>query len=77
MCLADFSSNYRVVFGQQAKEKNVYQLLNDMEFIQKRTANKAAFIRYAQFKEKKQPEKFTENCLNFVLHCFNAQLRPQ
>ncbi|RXN04162.1 replicase helicase endonuclease [Labeo rohita] len=28
MCLADFVSNYRVVYGRQTKGKNVHQLLN-------------------------------------------------
>ncbi|RXN36942.1 replicase helicase endonuclease [Labeo rohita] len=37
MCLADFVSNYRVVYGRQTKGKNVHQLLNGMGFIQKRT----------------------------------------
>ncbi len=58
MCLADFVSNYRIVYGRQTKGKNVHPLLNNMGFIQKRTVGKSAIIRYARFSEEKQPEKF-------------------
>ncbi|RXN38170.1 replicase helicase endonuclease [Labeo rohita] len=51
MCLADFVSNYRIVYGRQTKGKNVHRLLNEMGFNQKRTVGKAAIIRYARFSE--------------------------
>uniref|UniRef100_A0A9J7Z8N9 ATP-dependent DNA helicase n=1 Tax=Cyprinus carpio carpio TaxID=630221 RepID=A0A9J7Z8N9_CYPCA len=78
MCLADFVSNYRVVYGRQTKGKNVLPLLNDMGFIQKRTVGKAAIIRYARFSEEKQPEKFCGTLVKlYVPHRFNEQLKPQ
>lgn len=58
MCMADFASNYRVVYGTQKQGKNVIPLQNDMGFIQKRTKGKAAVIRYARFSEQKDPEKY-------------------
>ncbi|RXN32331.1 replicase helicase endonuclease [Labeo rohita] len=78
MCLADFVSNYRVVYGRQTKGKNVHQLLNGMGFIQKRTVGKAAIIRYARFSEEKQPEKHYGRLVKlYVPHRFNEQLKPQ
>ncbi|KAK2860272.1 hypothetical protein Q7C36_004438, partial [Tachysurus vachellii] len=47
ICLADFASEYRIVYGQQTKGKNVHQLLNGMGFFQKRTVGKAAFYKCA------------------------------
>ncbi|XP_073724526.1 uncharacterized protein [Misgurnus anguillicaudatus] len=77
MCLADFASNYRIVYGRQTKGKNVQRLLNDMGFIQQRTVGKAAVIRYARFSEEKQPEKFYGRLVKlYVPHRFNAQLKP-
>ncbi|XP_073714148.1 uncharacterized protein [Misgurnus anguillicaudatus] len=77
MCLADFVSNYRLVYGQQTKGKNVQRLLNDMGFVQKRSVGKAAVIRYARFSEEKQPEKFYGRLVKlYVPHRFNAQLKP-
>ncbi|XP_026084957.1 uncharacterized protein LOC113060278 [Carassius auratus] len=78
MCLADFVSNYRVVYGRQTKGKNVLPLLNDMGFIQKRTVGKAAIVRYARFSEEKQPEKFCGTMVKlYVPHRVNEQLKPQ
>ncbi|RXN16065.1 ATP-dependent DNA helicase PIF1-like protein [Labeo rohita] len=78
MCLADFVSNYRVVYGRQTKGKNVHRLLNDMGFIQKRTVGKAAIIRYAQFSEEKQPDKHYGRLVKLYMpHRFNEQLKPQ
>ncbi|XP_055056177.2 uncharacterized protein [Misgurnus anguillicaudatus] len=77
ICLADFVSNYRIVYGQQTKGKNVQRLLNDMGFVQKRSVGKAAVIRYARFSEEKQPEKFYGRLVKlYVPHRFNAQLKP-
>ncbi|MCI4395547.1 hypothetical protein PGIGA_G00181850 [Pangasianodon gigas] len=78
MCLADFASNYRIVYGRQTEGKNVHRLLNNMGFIQKRTVGKAAIIRYARLSEEKQPEKFYGRLLKlYVPHRHNAQLKPQ
>nr|XP_021330385.1 uncharacterized protein LOC101882679 [Danio rerio] len=78
MCLADFASNYRVVYGQQIKGKNVLRLLHDMGFIQKRTVGKPAVIRYARFSEEKQPEKFYGRMVKlYVPHRHNAELKPE
>ncbi len=78
MCLADFVSNYRIVYGRQTKGKNVHPLLNNMGFIQKRTVGKSAIIRYARFSEEKQPEKFCGTLVKlYVPHRVNAQLKPQ
>nr|XP_055049553.1 uncharacterized protein LOC129435076 [Misgurnus anguillicaudatus]XP_055049554.1 uncharacterized protein LOC129435076 [Misgurnus anguillicaudatus] len=77
ICLADFVSNYRIVYGQQTKGKNVQRLLNDMGFVQKRSVGKAAVIRYARFSEEKQTEKFYGRLVKlYVPHRFNAQLKP-
>ncbi len=77
MCLADFASEYRIFYGQQTVGKNVHRLLNGMGFFQKITVGKAAVIRYAQFSEEKQPEKFHGRLLKLYMpHRFNAQLKP-
>lgn len=72
ICLAHFASEYRIVYGQQTKGKNVHQLLDGMGFFQKRTVGKAA-----KFLEEKQPEKFYGRLLKLYMpHRFNAQLKP-
>ncbi|KAG1928320.1 ATP-dependent DNA helicase PIF1 [Pimephales promelas] len=76
ICLADFASEYRIVYGQQTKGKNVHRLLNGMGFFQKRTG-KAAVIRYARYSEEKQPEKFYSRLLKLYMpHRSNEQLKP-
>ncbi len=67
MCLADFASKCRIVYGQQAEGKNVHRLLNGMGFFQKRTSGKAAVIRFARYSEKKQPEKFYGRLLKLYM----------
>ncbi|XP_028298421.1 uncharacterized protein LOC114460697 [Gouania willdenowi] len=57
MCLAEFASEYRVVYGQQANRESAIALLDDKGFIAKRTAGKPAVIRYARYSETKAPEK--------------------
>ena len=73
MCLADFASHYRVVYGKQKKDgkqeedgKRV-RLLNDMGMIQKRMRGKPAIIRYARFSEKKDPENYYSRLLKLYL----------
>ncbi|KAK0151948.1 ATP-dependent DNA helicase PIF1 [Merluccius polli] len=67
MCLAEFASEYRVVYGQQAESKSAIPLLHDKGFIQKRTVGKPAIIRFARFSEKKTPEKFYRRLLKLYL----------
>ncbi|KAE8281736.1 hypothetical protein D5F01_LYC20736 [Larimichthys crocea] len=57
LCLADFASQYRAVYGQQSKGKNAVPLLNDKGYIQKRTVGKPAIIRFARSSEEKDPER--------------------
>ncbi len=77
MCLADFASECRIVYGQQTEGKNVHRLLNGMGFFQKRTSGKAAVIRFARYSEKKQPEKFYGRLLKLYMpHRTSEQLKP-
>ncbi|KAG7465590.1 hypothetical protein JOB18_040958 [Solea senegalensis] len=57
MCLAEFASEYRILYGRQTEGKQALPLQNDKGFIQKRTKGKCAVIRFPRFSEKKQPEK--------------------
>ncbi|XP_032445815.1 uncharacterized protein LOC116736996 [Xiphophorus hellerii] len=63
MCLAEFASEYRVLYGRQIKGSNAIPLLNDAGYIQKRTMGKPAVIRFTRFSEKKNPEKFYRRLL--------------
>ncbi|XP_077385098.1 uncharacterized protein LOC144023466 [Festucalex cinctus] len=75
MCLADFASTCRVVYGKQAKSKNVFALLNDMGFVQKRTG-KPAVIKYCKFSQEKNPEEFYCALLKLYLpHRADCQLK--
>ncbi|KAL6485916.1 hypothetical protein MHYP_G00053080 [Metynnis hypsauchen] len=67
MCMADFASNYRLVYGRQKSGKNVLPLQDNMGFIQKRTKGKPAVIRYTRFSQKKDPEKFYGTLLKLYL----------
>ena len=67
MCLAEFASEYRVLYGRQTESVNAIPLQNDKGFIQKRTSGKPAVIRFTRFSEKKQPEKFHRRLLK--LYC--------
>ncbi|XP_016359458.1 uncharacterized protein LOC107701841 [Sinocyclocheilus anshuiensis] len=58
MCMAEFASEYRIVYGGQTKGKNVLPLQKNMGHIQKRTRGKPAVIRFARFSQQKTPEKF-------------------
>ncbi|KAG7483274.1 hypothetical protein JOB18_044110 [Solea senegalensis] len=57
MCLAEFASEYRILYGRQTEGKKAIPLQNDKGFIQKWTEGKCAVIRFPRFSEKKQPEK--------------------
>ena len=58
ICLADFVSTCRIVYGKQAKGPNVLPLLNEMGFVQRRTKGKPAVIKYRCFSQEKNPEEF-------------------
>ncbi|KAM9771032.1 uncharacterized protein ACBT44_004625 isoform 5-T6 [Syngnathus typhle] len=77
MCLADFASTCRIVYGKQVKGKNVLPLLNDMGFVQKRK-EKAAVIKYCKFSEQKNPEEYYCSLLKLYLpHRANCQLKSE
>lgn len=76
MCLAQFVSEYRVLYGHQVKGPDAIPLLNGLGFIQKRTSGKPAIIRFARFSEEKQPEKFYRRLLKLYLpHRGDAELK--
>ncbi|KAI3357220.1 hypothetical protein L3Q82_015676, partial [Scortum barcoo] len=58
MCLADFASTCRIVYGQQTKGKHVLPLLNDMGFVQRRKTDNPAIIRFHRTSQEKYPEQF-------------------
>ena len=77
MCMAEFASTYRVVYGRQKESSRALPLQNEMGFIQKRTHGKPAIIRYARFSEKKSPEKFYGTLLKLYLpYHSDSQLKP-
>ncbi|XP_051802391.1 uncharacterized protein LOC127533424 [Acanthochromis polyacanthus] len=67
MCLAEFASDYRVVYGEQVQGPSAIALLCDKGYIAKRTAGKPAVIRYARFSETKAPEKHFRRLLKLYL----------
>uniref|UniRef100_A0A3B1IIS5 ATP-dependent DNA helicase n=1 Tax=Astyanax mexicanus TaxID=7994 RepID=A0A3B1IIS5_ASTMX len=76
MCMAEFASEYRIVYGDQRKGKNVIPLQNDMGHIKKRTRGKPAIIRFARFSQQKHPEKFYATLLKLYLpHRSSSQLK--
>ncbi|XP_049340466.1 uncharacterized protein LOC111190042 [Astyanax mexicanus] len=76
MCMAEFASEYRVVYGDQKKGKKVLPLQNDMGHIKKRTRGKPAIIRFARFSQQKHPEKFYGTLLKLYLpHRSSSQLK--
>ncbi|KAL3986446.1 leucine-rich repeats and death domain-containing protein [Sarotherodon galilaeus] len=76
MCLAEFASEYRILYSRQTESKNAIPLLNNMGYIQKRTRGKPAIIRYPRFSEKKQPEKFYSRLLKLYFpHRSNDDLK--
>lgn len=67
MCIAEFASEYRIVYAGQTKGKNVLPLQNNMGHIQKRTRGKPAVIRFARFSQQKNTEKFYGTLLKLYL----------
>ena len=76
--LAEFASEYRILYGRQAEGPNAIPLLNDKGFIQKRSVGKPAIIRFPRFSEKKEPEKFYCRLLKLYLpHRSNDDLKTE
>ena len=75
MCMVEFASEYRVLYGRQTQSKNAIPLLNDMGFIQKRTAGKPAIIRFPRFSEKKTPEFYRTLLKLYLPHRSDDDLR--
>ncbi|KAL6484420.1 hypothetical protein MHYP_G00064660 [Metynnis hypsauchen] len=76
MCMAEFASEYRIVYAEHRKGKNVSVLQNNMGHIKKRTRGKPAIIRFARFSQQKHPEKFYGTLLKLYLpHRSSAQLK--
>ncbi|XP_055069998.2 uncharacterized protein [Misgurnus anguillicaudatus] len=67
MCMAEFASEYRIVYAGQKKFKNVLPLQKNLGHIQKRTRGKPAVIRFARFSQQKHPEKFYGTLLKLYL----------
>ncbi|XP_076858467.1 uncharacterized protein LOC143512266 isoform X2 [Brachyhypopomus gauderio] len=67
MCMAEFASEYRIVYTEQKKGKNVFPLQNNMGHIRKRTRGKPAVIRFARFSPQKDPEKYCGTLLKLYL----------
>ncbi|KAJ8406862.1 hypothetical protein AAFF_G00291380 [Aldrovandia affinis] len=78
MCLADFASGCRVLYGRQTEGPNAVPLQNDKGFVQKRTQGKSAIIRFTRFSEKKQPEKFYRRLLKLYFpHRTDDELKSE
>ncbi|XP_077065633.1 uncharacterized protein LOC143718457 [Siphateles boraxobius] len=67
ICMAEFASEYRIVYAGKKKGKNVLTLQKNLGHIQKRTRGKPAVIRFARFSEQKNPEKFYGTFLKLYL----------
>ncbi|XP_036949326.1 uncharacterized protein LOC119017041 [Acanthopagrus latus] len=78
MCMADFASTCRLVYGQQTKGKKVFPLLNDMGYVQKRETDKPAVIRFHRTSQEKHPEQFYGTLLKlYVPYRSDDELKPQ
>ena len=82
MCLAQFCSEYRVLYGSEAgnvsRHENVSVLQNGLGRVQKRTRSKPAVVRYPRFSETRTPEKFYHSILQlFLPHRCDKQLNPK
>uniref|UniRef100_A0A8C5FK64 ATP-dependent DNA helicase n=2 Tax=Gadus morhua TaxID=8049 RepID=A0A8C5FK64_GADMO len=67
MCLADFAATCRIVYGKQAQGAKAIPLLNEMGFVQKRTKDKPAVIKYYHVSQEKKPEQFHGTLLKLYL----------
>lgn len=78
MCLAEFASEYRTLYGQQTKGKHAIPLLNDKGHVQKRTVGKPAIIGFPRFSEKKKTEKYYGRLLKlYFAHRSNDDLKNE
>ena len=84
MCQASFASDFRNLSkteGQNAlskKNPNVYELRNELGYIQRRTKESPAIVRFAKFSETNDPEKFYLLLLRMYMpHRHPADLKPQ
>ena len=77
MCMADFASTCRSVYGQQTKGKKVFPLLNDMGYVQRRETDKPAVIRFHRTSQEKHPEQFYGTLLKlYVPYRSDDELKP-
>ena len=67
MCLADFASTCRIVYGREIKGKNVFPLLNELGYVKMRKSDKPAVIRFHRTSQEKYPEKFYGTLLKLYL----------
>ena len=67
MCLADFAATCRLVYGNQAKGKDVLPLLNDSGFVKRRKNDKPAVIRFYRPSKEKSPEQHYGSLLKLYL----------
>ncbi|XP_073688497.1 uncharacterized protein [Garra rufa] len=76
MCLATFSSEYRVVYKGQSCANKI-KLENNFGFITKRTRTQPAVVRFARFSITKNSEKFYLSVLQlFLPYRVDNQLKP-
>ncbi|XP_051806644.1 uncharacterized protein LOC110967030 [Acanthochromis polyacanthus] len=67
MCLAEFASDYRVIYGRHAQRNSAIALRDNKGYIAKRTAGREAVIRFVRFSETKTPEKHFRRLLKLYL----------
>lgn len=82
MCLANFCSEYAVLYESQLPKKinkeTTFKLENDMGYIRKRTKSKSAIIRYPRFSLETAREKHFQSILQlFLPYRDDLQLKPK
>ncbi|XP_041467172.1 uncharacterized protein LOC121417516 [Lytechinus variegatus] len=80
MCLAMFCSEYRILTKSQITntcKKSIFELDNNLGFVQKRTRGKDAIVRYPRFSVVVSPEKYYLSILQlFLPHYSDEHLKP-
>ena len=83
MCLASFCSEYRILTTSQMdasrckRNENVFELKQNLGYIQKRTRSDDAVIRYPRFNPKISPENYNLSLLQlFLPYRTQEQLKP-
>lgn len=80
MCLATFCSQFRVLAKSQipkTEREEVYELLDNKGYIQRRSKSEPAVIRYPRFNAEKNPEKYYQSLLQLLLPYRDmCQLKP-